>query len=94
MLDRYNETMLSVDGVTSTNIVYWDGHKRVTFASSEGSYIEQERIDVVSRLAATARRNGDMQQCSMSLGVAERLLVHRDDGGGGPGDRASAPWSC
>jgi len=69
MFDRYNETMLSVDGVTSTNITYSDGHKRVVFASSEGSYIEQERIDVVSRLAATARKNGDMQQASMSLGA-------------------------
>jgi TldD protein len=69
MLDRYNETMLAVDGVTSTNIVYSDGHKRVVFASSEGSFIEQERIDVVSRLAATARKNGDMQQSSMSLGA-------------------------
>src|SRR5437867_2104657 len=68
LLDRYNDTMLSVEGVTSTNITYWDGHKRTVFASSEGSYIEQERIDVVSRLAATARRNGDMQQASMSLG--------------------------
>jgi TldD protein len=67
-LDHYNEAMLSVQGVTSTNIVYWDGHKRVVFANSEGSYLEQQRIDVVSRLAATARRNGDMQQCSMSLG--------------------------
>jgi len=69
MLDRYNDAMLSVDGVTSTNITYSDGHKRVVFASSEGSYIEQERIDVVSRLAATARKNGDMQQSSMSLGA-------------------------
>jgi len=69
LLDRYNETMLSVPGVTSTNIVYWDGHKRVVFASSEGSYIEQERMDVVSRLAATAKRNGDMQQASLSLGA-------------------------
>ena len=69
MLDRYNETMLSVDGVTSTNITYSDAHKRVLFASSEGSYIEQERIDVVSRLSATARKNGDMQQASMSLGA-------------------------
>jgi TldD protein len=68
LLDRYNDTMLSVPGVTSTNITYWDGHKRVVFASSEGSYIEQERIDVVSRLAATARKNGDMQQASISLG--------------------------
>jgi TldD protein len=69
ILDRYNETMLSVDGVTSTNIVYADGHKRVTFANSQGSFIQQERIDVVSRLAATARKNGDMQQSSMSLGA-------------------------
>ena len=61
--------MLGVEGVTSTNITYWDGHKRTTFASSEGSYIEQERIDVVSRLAATARRNGDLQQASQSLGA-------------------------
>ena len=69
LLDRYNEMMLSVDGVTSTNITYSDGHKRIVFASSEGSYIEQERIDVASRLSATARKNGDMQQASMSLGA-------------------------
>jgi len=69
LLDRYNEIMLSVPGVTSTNITYWDAHKRIVFASSEGSYIEQERIDVVSRLAATAKRNGDMQQASLSLGA-------------------------
>jgi len=69
IFDGYNAKMLSVDGVTSTNIVYVDAHKRVTFASSEGSYVEQERIDVVSRLSATARRNGDMQQASMSLGA-------------------------
>ena len=68
-LDKYNEMMLAVKGVTSTNITYWDGHKQVTFANSEESYIEQGRIDVVSRLAATARRNGDMQQASMSLGA-------------------------
>jgi TldD protein len=69
LLDGYNETMLAVEGVTSTNLIYFDSWKRVTFASSEGSYIEQERIDVVSRLAATARRNGDMQQASESLGA-------------------------
>ncbi|MDO8615431.1 MAG: TldD/PmbA family protein [Dehalococcoidia bacterium] len=69
LLDGYNDLMLSTAGVTSTNIVYSDAHKRVVFASSEGSYIEQERIDVVSRLAATARKNGDMQQSSMSLGA-------------------------
>ncbi|HUF53096.1 MAG TPA: TldD/PmbA family protein [Dehalococcoidia bacterium] len=69
IFDDYNGKMLSIEGVTSTNIVYGDNHKRVTFASSEGAYIEQERIDVISRLAATASNNGDMQQASMSLGA-------------------------
>lgn len=69
LMDGYNEAMLSIEGVTSTNIVYFDGWKTVAFANSEGSYIEQQRIDVVSRLAATAKRNGDMQQCSQSLGA-------------------------
>ena len=69
LFDAYNDIMLGVEGVTSTNIVYWDGWKRTTFASSEGSYIEQERLDVGTRLAATAKRNGDMQQSSMSLGA-------------------------
>jgi TldD protein len=69
ILDTYNETMLSIDGVTSTNIVYSDSNKKVMFANSEGASIQQERIDVVSRLAATAKRNGDMQQASLSLGA-------------------------
>jgi TldD protein len=69
LLDSLNEAMLSVEGVTSTNVVYYDSHKQVTFANSGGSFIEQERIDVVSRLAATARKNGDMQQSSVSLGA-------------------------
>jgi TldD protein len=69
VLDSYNDTMLAVSGVTSTNIVYHDSHKQVTFANSEGTYVQQERLDVVSRLAATAKRNGDMQQASLSLGA-------------------------
>jgi len=89
LLDTYNERMLEVEGVTSTSITYWDAHKQVTFANSEGSYIQQQRIDVVSRLSATARRDGDMQQASLSLGAlndfsyvetldeAAKLVAHR-----------------
>jgi len=82
-LDRYNQTMLSVDGVTSTNITYWDGHKRTVFASSEGSYIEQERIDVVRGWRPRRAERRICQQSSMSLGALTRLLIHRRDGGDG-----------
>ena len=56
LLDRYNETMLSVDGVTSTNITYSDGHKRV---------IVREQRGVVHRAGAHRRRvaaGGDRAQ--------------------------------
>jgi TldD protein len=69
IIEGYNDILLSAPGVTSTSVVYYDSWKQVVLASSEGSYIEQERIDVVSRLAATARRDGDMQQASSSMGA-------------------------
>ncbi len=69
LLDQYNEIVWSTPRITTSNIVYSDAHKRVVFASSEGSYIQQERIDVVSRVAATARKDGDVQQASSSLGA-------------------------
>jgi len=99
ILDGYNEIILEVEGVTSTNITYWDGWKRTTFASSEGSYIEQERIDVVSRLAATAKRNGDMQQSSISLGALNDFdyIEHMGVTAAGIGKRAvellNAPYA-
>lgn len=69
IIEGYNDILLSTPGVTSTSVVYYDSWKQVVFANSEGSYIEQERVDVVSRMAATARRNGDMQQASSSMGA-------------------------
>ncbi len=69
LLDGYNELIWSTPGVSSSNIFYSDAHKRVVFASSEGSYVQQERIDVSLRIGATARRDGDVQQASVSLGA-------------------------
>jgi len=40
----------------------------VVFASSEGSYIEQARVDVTLRVMVIARQDGDVQQVSLSLG--------------------------
>ncbi|MBI1885609.1 MAG: TldD/PmbA family protein [Chloroflexi bacterium] len=69
LLDQYNEIVWSTPRIASSNIVYSDAHKRVTFASSEGSFLQQERIDVVARIAATGRKDGDVQQASLSLGA-------------------------
>ena len=68
LMDQYNGIMWEVEGIQTTLIGYGDGHKRVVFASSEGSYIEQQRIDVSLRLSATARDGAEVQQAGVSLG--------------------------
>ena len=68
LMDQYNGIMWEVGGIQTTLIGYGDGHKRVVFASSEGSYIEQQRVDVSLRLSATARDGAEVQQAGVSLG--------------------------
>ena len=68
LMDQYNGIMWESEGIQTTLIAYGDGHKRVVFASSEGSYIEQQRIDVSLRLSATARDGAEVQQAGVSLG--------------------------
>jgi TldD protein len=68
LLDEYNRIMLETPGIQTTSIGYGDIKKKVTFASSDGSYIEQSRIDLNLRLSAIASRNGDVQQIGLSIG--------------------------
>ena len=68
LMDQYNGIMWEVEGIQTTLIGYGDGRKRVVFASSEGSYIEQQRVDVSLRLSATARDGAEVQQAGVSLG--------------------------
>lgn len=67
-VDEYNDLVLSTPGVQTANIAYGDAYKRVTFASSEGAYVEQSRVDTTFRLMAVARRDGDVQQAGFSIG--------------------------
>ncbi len=67
-LDEYNDLIWSAPRIQTSNIFYGDRHKKVIFASSEGTYIEQTKIDVMARFNAVARDGGDVQQSSLSLG--------------------------
>jgi len=68
LLDEYNDVIWGVPKIQTSVITYADKHKKVTFASSEGSYIEQTRVDVMARLNAVARDGDDVQQASLSIG--------------------------
>ena len=69
LLDQYNDIIWSTsDSIHSSSISYGDGVRNVVFANSNGSYIEQSKIDVTINVRAMARANGDVQQAGFSMG--------------------------
>jgi TldD protein len=68
LLDEYNDIILSTAKIQTSNIGYNDSQRKVTFANSEGSYIEQTKLDISLRLAAIASEDGQVQQSGLSLG--------------------------
>ena len=68
ILDEYNEIIWSTPKIQTSIIAYGDGRKSLTFANTEGSYIEQSREGLTVRIMVVAREDGDVQQVSLSLG--------------------------
>lgn len=68
LLDEYNRIMLGTSGIQTTSIGYADTRKKVILATTDGTYIEQGRVDVNLRLSAIASRDGDVQQVGLSIG--------------------------
>ena len=68
LLDEYNDIILSTPKIQTSNIGYHDSQRKITFANSEGTYIEQTKADINLRLTSIASENGQVQQVGMSLG--------------------------
>jgi TldD protein len=68
LLDQYNEVIWSVPHIQTSTIGYGDGRKKVTFANSEGTYIEQTKVDLTARFNVVARDGSNVQQAGLSLG--------------------------
>ena len=68
LLYEYNEIIWKTPQIQTSTIGYSDSRKRVTFLNAAGSFITQERADVMLRVAAIAARDGEVQQVGLSLG--------------------------
>lgn len=69
LFQGYNERVLSYGNhVTSSSIRYFDRHTRLCYANSEGSCIEQEKLDLGGSIAAVATRDGESHQVSVPFG--------------------------
>jgi TldD protein len=63
LAEEYNGILLRFDPrIVDTRTVYADTFSRVTFANSEGTYLEEERPMVNVMFSATAREDGNVQQ--------------------------------
>lgn len=67
-LDQYVDVIWGVPNIASSTLSYADRWKKVVFASSQGSYLEQQKLDVVFRASAIARDGSDVQQSHLSIG--------------------------
>ena len=70
VLDEYVDIIWSTPGIQSSVVGYGDGYRKVTFANSEGTYIEQEKIETTLRIAPMARDGTEVQQAGISLGAS------------------------
>jgi len=68
LLDEYNDIIWGTPRIQTSTINYGDTHKKVVFLNSLGSYIEQERTDIMLRLTAVATEGSEVQQAGVSLG--------------------------
>ena len=68
LTDEYNEIIWRTPKIQTSTIGYGDGHKKVIFLNSQGSYIEQERTDITLRVSVITAQDGQVQQAGLSLG--------------------------
>jgi TldD protein len=68
LLDEYNEAIWSTSGIQTSNLGYGDANRKTIFLNSAGSFISQERADVIIRAVAVAAKDGEVQQAGLSEG--------------------------
>ncbi|MDI7274362.1 MAG: TldD/PmbA family protein [Anaerolineae bacterium] len=75
LLKEYNDILWASAPLQTTVARYADLFRKSTFANSEGTYTEQETLDLSATLIAVARKDGEVEQAFLSLGSRGDLTV-------------------
>ncbi len=71
LAETYNKLILGHHpSIVSSTVRYTDTWRRILYANSEGTFVDQGVPDVTLMVAAVARKNGDIQQGFESMGYA------------------------
>jgi TldD protein len=68
LLEAYNGMLWGEPNIQTTMVRYADTARRVAFANTEGSFIDQDRSDLAAVFVAIARDGADVQQAFVSVG--------------------------
>ncbi|MEW6724085.1 MAG: TldD/PmbA family protein [Bacillota bacterium] len=68
LMEGYNGLVLSHAGITSSSVRYFDKYTKLYFTNSEGTYIEQEKLDMGGNIAAIASEGSDTQMGIVGFG--------------------------
>lgn len=68
LMKSYNDRLMDHDHNPSSTLYYKDTTVKKYYRNSEGSYIEQERVDCGATFGAVARRDGNVQTSHDSFG--------------------------
>ena len=78
LMAGYNQQVLDhKPEVTSSQVRYFDRTGTLTLATSAGTYIQQERVDLGGSMTAIATRNGDTQMRSVGFGSSADFAAAR-----------------
>ena len=75
LLREYNELLWATAPLQTTAVRYSDLFRRTIFANSEGSYLEQEELDLGATFVAVARKGNEVEQGFVSTGSRGDLRV-------------------
>jgi len=69
ILEKYNKIILSSSNeITSSSIRYSDNYTKLYFLNSDGSYIEQEKVDIGGNISAIAVRGSETETSHLGFG--------------------------
>lgn len=81
LMKSYNDKLMDHDHNPSSTLYYKDTTVKKYYRNSEGSYIEQERVDCGATFGAVARKDGNVQTSHDSFGGTDgwENVLHLDD---------------
>jgi len=78
LMEKYNQVILGYGKpVSSSRINYFDRFTRLYYVNTEGSNLEQEKVDIGGNIIALATQNGNTQMFRVGLGGSQDFGVAR-----------------